>query len=83
MEDSAALSFVLEEALSLLDAGESPESIIERFPDVAARLLPLLSLASTLRETAEDAVEVPFEALDNIGEFLQERFDDLIDRRAD
>lgn len=82
MEDPA-LAFILEEALALLDAGEAPESIIERFPDVAAKLIPLLELASTLQETAEDAIEVPFEALEDIGEFLQERFDELTDRRAD
>jgi hypothetical protein len=77
------LAFVLEEALSLLDAGEAPESIIERFPDVAANLLPLLNLASTLKETAEDAVEVPLEALEDIGDFLQDKFDDIIGDRAD
>lgn len=82
MEDPA-LAFVLEEALSLLDAGEAPESIIERFPDLAAKLLPLLNLATTLKETAEDAVEVPLEALEDIGDFLQDKFDDLIDRRPD
>lgn len=82
MQDPA-LAFVLEEALSLLDAGEAPESIIERFPDVAARLLPFLNLAATLKETAEDAVEVPLDALEDIGDFLQDKFEDLIDRRTD
>lgn len=82
MQDPA-LAFVLEEALSLLDAGEAPESIIERFPDAAARLLPLLKLAATLKETAEDAVEVPLDALEDIGEFLQDKFDDIMDRRDD
>jgi len=82
MQDPA-LAFVLEEALSLLDAGEAPESIIERFPDVSASLLPLLRLAATLKETAEDAVEVPLEALEDIGDFLQDKFDDFVDRRAD
>jgi hypothetical protein len=78
MQDPA-LAFILEEALALLDAGETPEAIIERFPDVAATLLPLLNLAGTLKDTAEDAVEVPLEALHEIGDFLQERFDDLTD----
>jgi hypothetical protein len=82
MQDPA-LAFILEEALALLDAGEAPEAIIERFPDVAATLLPLLDLAGTLRETAEDAVDVPMEALHDIGDFLQERIDDLTDRHAD
>ena len=82
MEDPA-LAFVLEEALSLLDAGEAPEMIIERFPDVAAKLLPLLNLATTLRETAEDAVEVPLDALEDIGEFLQDKFDEITEHRAD
>lgn len=82
MQDQG-LAFVLEEALSLLDAGEAPESIIERFPDVSSSLLPLLKLAATLKETAEDAVEVPLEALEDIGDFLQDRFDDLTDRRPD
>lgn len=82
MEDPA-LAFVLEEALSLLDAGEAPESIIERFPDVAAKLLPLLNLATTLRETAEDAGEVPLDVLEDIGEFLQDKFDEITEHRAD
>jgi hypothetical protein len=82
MEDPA-LAFVLEEALALLDAGEAPEAIIEQFPDVAGRLLPLLRLAATLKETAEDAVEVPLEALEDIGEFLKEKLDDLVDRQPD
>jgi hypothetical protein len=82
MQDPA-LAFILEEALALLDAGEEPQSIIERFPDVAATLMPLLELGATLRETAEDAIEVPLEALQEIGDFLQERFDDLTERRAD
>lgn len=81
MQDQG-LAFVLEEALSLLDAGEAPESIIERFPDVASKLLPLLNLVTTLRESAEDAVEVPLEALEDIGEFLQDKFDDIVDRHA-
>jgi hypothetical protein len=78
MQDPA-LAFVLEEALSLLDAGEAPETIIERFPDVAVRLLPLLKVAATLKETAGDAIDVPREALEDIGTFLQEKFDDIID----
>ena len=82
MEDPA-LAFVLEEALALLDAGEAPEMIIERFPDVAAKLLPLLNLVTTLKESAEDAVEVPLDALEDIGDFLQDKFDDILDRRAD
>ena len=82
MQDPA-LAFILEEALALLDAGEAPESIIERFPDVSATLLPLLNLAGTLKDTAEDAVEVPLEALHELGDFLQERFDDLTEHRTD
>ncbi len=82
MQDPA-LTYILEEALSRLDAGETPESISERFPDVAATLLPLLHLAATLQDTAEDAIEVPLEALHEIGEFLQERFDDLSEHRTD
>ena len=82
MQDPA-LALILEEALAMLDAGEAPESIIERFPDVAATLLPLLYLAATLQDTAEDAIEVPLEALQEIGEFLQERFDDLTEHRTD
>lgn len=78
MEDPA-LVYILDEALALLDAGEAPESIIERFPDFSARLLPLLRVISTLQETADDAVEVPMEALKDIGEFLQEKFDELRD----
>lgn len=78
MEDPA-LAFILDEALGLLDAGEAPEAIIERFPDFSAKLLPLLRMADTLKETADDAIDVPIEALKDIGEFLQEKFDDLTD----
>jgi hypothetical protein len=45
--------------------------------------LPLLHLAATLQDTAEDAIEVPLEALHEIGDFLQERFDDLTEHRTD
>ena len=82
MQDPA-LAFILEEALALLDAGEEPESSSERFPDAAATLMPLLDLVGTLQDTAEDAIEVPLDALHEIGEFLQERFDDLTEHRAD
>jgi hypothetical protein len=82
MQDPA-LAFILQEALALLDAGETPESISERFPDVSAKLLPLLHLAATLQDTAEDAIEVPLEALHEIGDFLLERFDDLTEHRTD
>jgi hypothetical protein len=82
MQDPA-LAFILEEALALLDAGEEPEAIIERFPDVAATLMPLLDLVGILQDTAEDAIEVPLDALHEIGEFLQERFDDLTEHHAD
>jgi hypothetical protein len=77
--DDPALAFILDEALALLDAGEEPESIIERFPDFSARLLPLLRVASTLQETADDAIEVPLEALKEIGEFIQDTIEDLAD----
>ncbi len=82
MQDPA-LAFILEEALALLDAGEAPESIIERFPEAAAKLRPLLDLAGTLKETAEDAIEVPMEALEEIGDFLQEHFDEVLEHRTD
>ena len=77
--DDPALAFILDEALALLDAGEEPESIIERFPDFSARLLPLLRVASTLQETADEALEVPLEALREIGEFLQDTLEDMTD----
>jgi hypothetical protein len=77
--DDAALAFVLEEALALLDDGEDPESIAARFPDVSARLLPMLAVVAELRETADEAIEVPIEALKDIGDFLQDRFEDLTD----
>jgi hypothetical protein len=78
MEDPA-LAFILDEALALLDAGEEPESIIERFPDFSAKLLPLLRVAHTLKETADDAIEVPLEALKEIGEFVSDKIEDLTD----
>jgi len=78
MEDPA-LAFILDEALALLDAGEAPESIVERFPDFSAQLMPLLRVAHTLKDTADDAVEVPLEALKEIGEFIGDRIQDLTD----
>lgn len=81
MQDPA-LAFVLEEALSLLDAGEDPESIIARFPDVAGKLLPLLTVAVTLKDTAQDAVEIPLDALEDIGDFLMEKFDELTEHKS-
>jgi ABC-type molybdenum transport system ATPase subunit/photorepair protein PhrA len=78
MEDPA-LAFILDEALALLDDGEEPESIIERFPDFSAKLLPLLRVAHTLKETADDAIEVPLEALKEIGEFVSDKIEDLTD----
>jgi hypothetical protein len=74
-----ALAIILDEALALLDAGEEPESIVARFPDFTASLLPLLRLASTLKETADEAVDVPIEALRDIGEFLQEQFQEVFE----
>ena len=76
MEDPA-LAFILDEALALLDAGEAPEAIIERFPDFTAQLMPLLRVANTLKETADDAVDVPMEALREIGEFIGDTIQDL------
>ncbi len=77
--EDPALAFILDEALGLLDAGEAPESIVERFPDFSGRLLPLLRMATTLRDTADDAIDVPIDALKDIGEFLEEKFEDLTD----
>jgi hypothetical protein len=77
--DDPALAFILDEALALLDEGEEIEAIIERFPDFSGRLLPLLRVASTLRETADEAIEVPLEALKEIGEFIQDKLEDLGD----
>jgi hypothetical protein len=77
--EDPALAFILDEALALLDGGEEPESIIERFPDFSAQLLPLLRMATTLKETADDAIDIPVEALKDIGEFIQDRFEDLTD----
>ena len=78
MEDPA-LAFILDEALALLDAGEEPESIVARFPDFAGKLMPLLRVAGTLKETADDAVEVPLEALREIGEYIGDRIEELTD----
>lgn len=77
--DDPALAFILDEALALLDAGEEPESIIERFPDFSGKLLPLLRVASTLKETADDAIEVPLEALKDIGEFIGDQIEKMTD----
>ena len=79
MEDPA-LAFILDEALALLDDGEEIEAVIERFPEFAGKLLPLLNVASRLAETADDAIEVPLKALKEIGEFLQDKFEELTDQ---
>jgi hypothetical protein len=73
--DDPALAFILDEALALLDAGEEPEAIVERFPDFAGTLLPLLRMAQTLRDTAGEAIEVPLEALKDIGQSIQDKLD--------
>ena len=78
-----ALAFILDEALALLDAGEDPESIVAQFPDFSASLLPLLRLATTLKETADEAVDVPMEALRDIGELLQDQFQEIFDSLTD
>jgi hypothetical protein len=78
--DDPALAFILEEALALLDAGEDAESIVARFPDFSDKLAPLLQLAGTLKETADDAIEVPIDFLEDLGDFLQNRLQDLTDQ---
>lgn len=78
MQDQG-LAFILDEALSLLEAGEDPASIVARFPDFSAKLLPLLDLAAKLKDTADDAVEVPLDRLRELGEFLGDQVEDLAD----
>jgi hypothetical protein len=75
MLDDPALALVLEECLALLGAGEEPASIAGRFPDLSDTLLPLLNVAAQLREEAEDAIDDPVEFLQQLGEYLQGRFD--------
>ena len=69
--DDSALALVLEEALALLSAGETPELIAGRFPDYRDALLPLLNVAVELREEAEDAIDDPIDFLNDLGEYLQ------------
>jgi hypothetical protein len=78
MEDPA-LALILEECLALLDAGEEVDVIVGRFPDFSDTLEPLLRVAANLYDGAADVVEVPREALKDIGEFLQTRVQDLTD----
>ena len=69
--DDSALALVLEEALALLSAGETPELVAGRFPDFYDALLPLLNVAVELREEAEDAIDDPIDFLNDLGEYLQ------------
>ena len=69
--DDSALALVLEEALALLSAGETPELVAARFPDFYDALLPLLNIAVELREEAEDAIDDPIDFLNDLGEYLQ------------
>ncbi len=72
--DDPALALVLEEALALLSAGETPEFIAERFPDFSDALLPLLNIVLELREGAEDAIDDPIDFLHDLREHLQDQF---------
>ena len=73
--DDPAIALILEQCLALLDAGEAPESIAERFPGFSDTLLPLLAVAAELRDGAEDAIDDPVDFLRELGEYLQDRFD--------
>ncbi len=75
--DDPALALILEECLALLNAGEDIDAVVGRFPDFSDALLPLLRVAANLTDAAEDAVDVPMEALKDIGEFLQAQIQDL------
>ena len=75
--DDPALALILEECLALLDAGEEIDSIIGRFPDFSANLEPMLKLAATLRETADDAFDTPVEFLKELGEFLKDQVGEM------
>ena len=77
--DDPALALLLEECLALLDAGEEIDSVVARFPDFSSTLEPMLRLAITLRDTADDAVDVPVEALKDVGEFIQSQIHELTD----
>lgn len=77
--DDPALALIVDECLALLDAGEGIDAIVGRFPDFSMTLEPMLRVVMTLKDTADDAVEVPFEALKDVGEYLQDQFQDLTD----
>lgn len=77
--DDPALALILEECLALLDAGEDIDAIISRFPDFSDALEPLLRVALNLSDAAEEAVDVPLTALNDIGEFLQAQVQDFTD----
>lgn len=77
--DDPALALIVEECLALLDAGEEFDSVIGRFPDFSASLEPVLRIAIELKETADDAIEVPLEFLKDLGEFLKDQVEELTD----
>jgi hypothetical protein len=77
--DDPAIALVLEECLALLRAGEEIDAIVERFPDFSETLDPILRLAQELQETADDAVDVPIDALEDLGEFIRAQFGELTD----
>ena len=77
--DDPAIALILEECLALLRAGEEVDAIVEQFPDFSDTLEPILRLAQELQETADDAVDVPLEALEDLGEFIRAQFGDLTD----
>lgn len=77
--DDPALALIVEECLALLDAGEDLETVLSRFPDFSATLAPVLRVAIELKESADDAIEVPIEFLKDLGDFLMDQVDDLSD----
>jgi hypothetical protein len=77
--DDPAIALILEECLALLHAGEEIDAIVGRFPDFSETLEPILRLAQELQETADDAVDVPLDALEDIGEFIRAHWEQLTD----
>jgi hypothetical protein len=77
--DDPALALIVEECLALLDAGEDFDAVIGRFPDFTENLAPLLRVAMDLKETADEAIDIPLVFLRELGEFLKDQVEELAD----
>lgn len=61
--EEAALAHVLSKCVEALDAGESLDTVLRRYPALSHELRPLLEAALRLRETQAPAPPFPDEAI--------------------